>query len=270
MPSSDSTASITNRASPVHWLVQTLAAIRLALTNDPDTDPPAGSVLMPWLLLLFVGITMLSFNASDSSSRHQVFITISFVVTGIGCLTLTKIRPQRAGLSPPHVMLSLGFGGMLIGLWIDMRHVGPILLESICRSGAQLTFMDSLLLHLHFLPAMHIGMLLGGLLAIPTLRLLHPHCGRYLCSMLAQNLLCSSWMLIGMTFGALWMSRWYKLLSELPALSPLGEPADGSLGVMLGGMFAGMTWGMVISVALYRLFILWRTSRNHLHRPLQS
>lgn len=277
MPSPDSAAPITARASLTHWLAQTLAAIRPAFARDMDTDsatdsatdPHSAAVLMPWLLMLFVGITMMSFNAADSGSRHTVFIAISFAVTGIGCLALTKIRPQRAGLSPPHVMLSLGFGGMLIGLLIDMLHAGPILLESICRSGAQLVFLDSLLLHLHFLPAMHIGMLLGGLLAIPTLRVLHPRCGRYLCSMLAQNLLCSSWMLIGMTFGALWMSRWYKLLSDLPAINPLGDQAGGGLSVMLGGMFAGMTWGMVISVALYRLFIIWRTSRRHLPLPLR-
>jgi hypothetical protein len=273
MPSPDSAAPITARASLTHWLAQTLTAIRMVLLRDSATDSATDShsaaVLMPWLLMLFVGITMMSFNAADSGSRHHVFIAISFAVTGIGCLALTRIRPQRAGLSPPHVMLSLGFGGMLIGLLIDMLHAGPILLESICRSGAQLVFLDSLLLHLYFLPAMHIGMLLGGLLAIPALRILHPHCGRYLCSMLAQNLLCSSWMLIGMTLGALWMSRWSKLLSDLPAINPLGDQAGGGLGVMLGGMFAGMTWGMVISVALYRLFIIWRTSRRHLPLPLR-
>ena len=273
MPSPDSAAPITARASLTHWLAQTLTAIRMVLIRDSATDSATDSlsaaVLMPWLLMLFVGITMMSFNASNSGSRHHVFIAISFAVTGIGCLAMTKIRPQRAGLSPPHVMLSLGFGGMLIGLWIDMLHAGPILLDSICRSGAQLVFLDSLLLHLHFLPAMHIGMFLGGLLAIPTLRVLHPRCGRYLCSMLAQNLLCSSWMLIGMTLGALWMSRWSKLLSDLPAINPLGDQAGGSLGVMLGGMFAGMTWGMVISVALYRLFIIWRTSRRHIPLPLR-
>jgi len=152
MPSPNSAAPITVRASPAYWVTQTLTAIRLALTGDTATDSatdsPTASVLMPWLLMLFVGITMIGFNASDSGSRHHVFIAISFAVTGIGCLALTKIRPQRAGLSPPHVMLSLGFGGMLIGLWIDMLHAGPILLESICRSGAQLVFLDSLLLHL--------------------------------------------------------------------------------------------------------------------------
>jgi len=72
-----------------------------------------------------------------------------------------------------------------------------------------------------------------------------------------------------MTLGALWMSRWSKLLSDLHAINPLSEQTGGGLGVMLGGMFAGMTWGMVISVALYRLFIIWRTSRRHLLLPLR-
>lgn len=274
MPNPDSAAPINSRASFVHGLTQTLTAIRPALTRDMDTDSAADSlsaaVLMPWLLILFFGITLIGFTTSGSGSRHHVFIAISFAVTSIGCLALTRIRPQRAGLSPPHVMLSLGFGGMLIGLLIDTLHAGPLLLENICRSGAQLRFLDSLLLHLYFLPGMHTGMLLGGLLAIPTLRRLHPYCGRYLCSMLAQNLLCSSWMLIGMTLGALWLSRWYTLLSDTPAINPMSEQAGGGLGIMLGGMFAGMTWGMVISVALYRLFITWRTSRRSLPLPLRS
>jgi hypothetical protein len=91
-----------------------------------------------------------------------------------------------------------------------------------------------------------IGMLVGGLLAIPSLRLLRAHCGRYLCSLFAQNLMCSGWMLIGMTAGALWLSRWAQTL------------VGNSLPAMLGGMFMGMIWGMVLSVALYRGFFAWR------------
>jgi hypothetical protein len=101
-----------------------------------------------------------------------------------------------------------------------------------------------------FLPGMHAGMLAGGLLAIPSLRLLKPHCGRYLCSLFAQNLMCSGWMLIGMTLGALWLSRWTQVA------------ADNTLASMLGGMFIGMTWGMVLSVALYRSFFVWRQARQ--------
>jgi hypothetical protein len=110
-------------------------------------------------------------------------------------------------------------------------------------------------LHLEFLPGMHVGMLVGGLLAIPSLRLLRSHCGRYLCSLLAQNLMCSGWMLVGMTTGALWLSRWQA------------ESAVSSLTGMLGSMFVGMTWGMVLSVGLYRGFF---TLRNRASNKLKA
>ncbi len=143
-------------------------------------------------------------------------------------------------------MLSLGFGGMFLGLLYDVLNAGPQQLQSLCSQTVAMGFWDSLLLHLEFLPGMHAGMLAGGLLAIPSLRLLRPHCGRYLCSLFAQNLMCSTWMLVGMTLGALWLSRWELVggISTLPG--------------MLGGMFVGMTWGMVASVALYRGFFMLR------------
>jgi len=54
---------------------------------------------------------------------------------------------------------------------------------------------------------------------------------------------------VGMTAGALLLSRWQisGSASTLPG--------------MLGGMFVGMTWGMVVSVALYRGFFALRNSR---------
>lgn len=127
-----------------------------------------------------------------------------------------------------------------------MLNAGTARLESLCLQSSDLGFTESLLLHMEFLPGMHAGMLAGGLLAIPSLRLLRPHCGRYLCSLFAQNLMCSAWMLIGMTAGALWLTR---LQMNVGSLSLTG---------MLGGMFVGMTWGMVISVALYRGFFSLR------------
>ena len=146
-------------------------------------------------------------------------------------------------------MLSLGFGGMLLGLGVDLALGGLDRLESLCTQSARLGLLDSLELHIAFLPAMHAGMLTGGLLAIPSLRMLRQHCGRYLCSLLTQNLMCSAWMLLGMTSGALWLVRWQVAsgMSSLPG--------------MLGGMFVGMTWGMVLSVALYRAFFALR-NRN--------
>jgi hypothetical protein len=65
-----------------------------------------------------------------------------------------------------------------------------------------------------------------------------------------QNLMCSGWMLLGMTTGAVWLLRLQLAL---------GSP---SITAMLGGMFVGMTWGMVLSVALYRSYFLWRGKRS--------
>jgi hypothetical protein len=189
----------------------------------------------------------------DSAQLGVMLLTLFCVA--LGCAALAWVRPQRAGLSPPHVMLSLGFGGMLGGLLIDVSNAGPERLSSLCAQTASLGLMDSLALHMMFLPWMHAGMLAGGLLAIPGLRMLRPQCGRYLCSMLTQNLICSAWMLLGMTLGALWLSRWTASLGGL------------ALPSMLGGMFMGMTWGMVLSVALYRGFFVWRNAQG---LPLKS
>lgn len=135
---------------------------------------------------------------------------------------------------------------MMLGLLFDVFNFGTVRLQSLCVQSGDLGFVDSLRLHMEFLPGMHLGMLAGGLLAIPSLRVLRPHCGRYLCSLFAQNLMCSAWMLVGMTAGALWLTRAQINTGEL------------SLVGMLGGMFVGMTWGMVISVALYRGFFSLR------------
>lgn len=206
------------------------------------------AALAPTLLVLLAGITLWSLGQSSpvGNSDLPAIVVLTLTAVAAGCATLAWVRPQRARLSPPHVMLSLGFGGMLLGLLYDIYHAGPARLDSLCAQSAALGFLDSLQLHLEFLPGMHAGMTVGGLLAIPSLRLLRPHCGRYLCSLFAQNLLCSSWMLMGMTAGALWFSRW-----QLSA-------GTSTLPGMLGGMFVGMTWGMVISVALYRGFFSLR------------
>jgi hypothetical protein len=214
-----------------HWLARSIGS----------------AALTPALLVCLVGITLWSLSRSSpvvgASQASVILLTLAAVAAG--CAALAWVRPQRAGLSPPHVMLSLGFGGMLLGLLYDLLNAGPARLDNLCAQTTGLAFWESLELHIEFLPGMHLGMLAGGLLAIPSLRLLRPHCGRYLCSLFAQNLMCSGWMLIGMTLGAVWLSRW-----QLAA-------GTSTLPGMLGGMFVGMTWGMVISVALYRAFFAW-------------
>jgi hypothetical protein len=211
----------------------------------------------PAMLVLLTGMTLwaLGVNASDGDPQLALTIVLSLFNVATGCAALAWVRPQRAGLSPPHVMLSLGFGGMLAGLALDVSQSGPTRLASLCSQTSRLDLIESLHLHLEFLPWMHAGMLAGGLLAIPSLRLLRTHCGQYLCSLFLQNLMCSSWMILGMTMGAVWLSRW-QLNSGLSTASTLPG--------MLGGMFSGMTWGMVISVALYRAFFIWR---NHQTAP---
>lgn len=221
-----------NTNLPSHWLVRSIGS----------------AALTPALLVSVVGLTLwwLGHTSSIMGGMQPLPILLTLAAVATGCAALAWIRPQRVGLSPPHVMLSLGFGGMLLGLLYDIAHAGPAQLDSLCFQSAGLSFLDSLALHIEFLPGMHAGMLAGGLLAIPSLRLLRPHCGRYLCSLFVQNLMCSGWMLIGMTTGALWLVRW-----QLAA-------GTSTLNGMLGGMFVGMTWGMVLSVALYRGFFVWR------------
>lgn len=225
--------------------------------SHANTDPHwlarsvGSAAITPSLLLLAVGATLwgLGSRGNGPAQPYGAVIALSLVLVALGCAALTWVRPQRAGLSPPYIMLSLGFGGMLLGLGVDLVLGGLDRLESLCTQSARLGLLDSLELHIAFLPAMHAGMLTGGLLAIPSLRMLRQHCGRYLCSLLTQNLMCSAWMLLGMTSGALWLVRWQVAsgMSSLPG--------------MLGGMFVGMTWGMVLSVALYRAFFALR-NRN--------
>ncbi len=221
-----------NVNSQPHWLARSIGS----------------ATLTPAVLVSLVGVTLwlLGRSTSDFDGRQRLVILVTLAAVALGCAALAWIRPQRAGLSPPHVMLSLGFGGMLLGLLYDIYQSGPDRLGNLCAQSGTLGFMDSLQLHIEFLPGMHAGMLAGGLLAIPSLRLLRPHCGRYLCSLFVQNLMCSGWMLVGMTAGALWLSRW-----QLAA-------GTTTLPGMLGGMFVGMTWGMVVSVALYRGFFTLR------------
>jgi hypothetical protein len=206
------------------------------------------ALLTPALLIVLTGVALWSLGQGAAGSDAQLGVTIlaNLAAVAAGCAALAWVRPQRAGLSPPHVMLSLGFGGMLAGLWLDVSHAGLAQLASLCGQSSLLGFAEGLRLHLAYLPWMHAGMLAGGLLAIPGLRMLRTHCGQYLCSLFLQNLMCSGWMLLGMTTGALWLGRWQLAggASTLPG--------------MLGGMFVGMTWGMVISVALYRAFFFWR------------
>jgi hypothetical protein len=105
---------------------------------------------------------------------------------------------------------------------------------------------------------MHLGMIVGGLAAVPLLRVFRPGCGRQFCARLGQNLACSAWMVVGMTAGTL-------VFMNLAAWAGTRSPV-----AMLGGMFAGMVWAMVVSVSLYRHWFLIIDQRSRAPRGLRG
>ena len=189
------------------------------------------------------------------ASGGPLLLALTLAAVGSGCLALMLLRPQRVGLSPPNVMLSLGIGGMVLGLVIDAWVTPLHVIEALCTGSAGRSFGNAMLFHAQLLPAMHMLMVAGGLSAIPTLRVLRPECRR-LCSMLTQNALCSTWMLVGMTAGATLFAQSLTSLEDV------------NLSRMLAGMFAGMVWGMVISVSAYRLFFIVRDRFEAAQRAL--
>lgn len=195
------------------------------------------------MLLLLVALTLWLVRGVGSGDWHLMLLTLAGVASG--CLVLALLRPQRIGLSPPNVMLSLGIGGMLLGLLWDGLQTPLGMIEALCVTSNQFDFFESMRFHMTLLPGMHVMMVAGGIAAIPTLRVLRPECRR-LCSMLTQNVLCSTWMLLGMTLGATVFVQSIRSVNGL------------ALDRMLGGMFTGMVWGMAISVGAYRLFFITR------------
>lgn len=201
------------------------------------------NLLIPAGLLAIVAAALWITGAPGE--RQAGLIGVALAGVGSGCLALALLRPQRAGLSPPNVMLGLGIGGMSLGLAIDVWRTPLAMIEALCATSSDRGFVEAMLFHAQLLPAMHLLMVAGGLAAIPTLRVLRPECRR-LCSMLTQNALCSTWMLVGMTAGATLFAQSVTSLAGL------------ALDRMLGGMFTGMVWGMVVSVSAYRLFFIAR------------
>lgn len=192
-------------------------------------------------LLLCVTLSLVQVRGAGNGDFILLMLTLAGVLSG--CAALAWLRPQKVGLSPPTVMLSLGIGGMLLGLYWDTTRVPIPTLASLCLTSSPLGVLDSMRFHVSLFPGMHSLMLVGGLSAIPALRLLRPECRR-LCSMVTQNILCSSWMLIGMTLGS---TLFVQSINSVNGMS---------VDKMLGGMFAGMVWGMVVSVGLYRAFFI--------------
>jgi len=173
--------------------------------------------------------------------RELMWLAVTALSVLSGFAALGWLRPARVGITAPQAMLLLGTLGMLCGLTWDTRGVGLEALASLCAVRAP-DWVELARLHLEWLPAMHAGMIAGGLAALVLLRRARHDCRRQFCARIAQNIACSGWMLAGMSAGVL---LYYRLA---PLLGGSGASA------MLGGMIGGMIWGMVVSVALYRLY----------------
>lgn len=159
-----------------------------------------------------------------------------------GLLALARLRPGRGGLTSPQWMLLLGSLGMGSGMAMDAHFGGLETLAALCLGPADLGGM--LALHLTQLPLAHLGMVAGGLVVLPLMPRLRRGCRRQLCAQLGQNLLCSSWMVVGMAAGSL------VFLQLAGWAGAVREPA-----AVLAGMAAGMVWGMVASVSLVQVLI---------------
>ncbi len=186
--------------------------------------------------------------AALQQPRDLVWLAVTAFSVLTGFIALGWLRPSRVGITAPQAMMVLGTLGMLAGLAIDVQHAGLAAIHSLCAASAP-DFLALARLHLEWLPAMHLGMVAGGLGALAWLRRVRPGCRRQFCARFMQNIACSGWMMVGMVTGVI---LYYRLAAWFGSA---GVPA------MLGGMIGGMVWGMVISVSIYRGWILLRGQR---------
>jgi len=194
------------------------------------------------LVLIWSGATLGYFQPMDS---------VRMLCTGgailLGAAALGWLRPSRVGVTAPQAMLLLGAIGMVLGLLADSPAELAVL-ASVCGQAND-GLWSLMQLHWTFLPWMHVGMWAGGFAAIPLLRATRLTCKRQYCVRFAQNFACSAWMTVGMSCGVL-------VFEYLASQSDARSPAS-----MLSAMYAGMVWGMVASVGLYRLgFRIYKTS----------
>ena len=178
--------------------------------------------------------------AALQQPRELIWLGVTAFSVLTGFVALGWLRPARVGITAPQAMMLLGTVGMLGGLAFDVQRAGLEAIASMCAASGP-DFLAVARLHLEWLPAMHAGMVAGGLGALAWLRRVRPGCKRQFCARFAQNIACSAWMMIGMVAGVI---LYYRLAAWFGSA---GVPA------MLGGMIGGMVWGMVVSVTLYRV-----------------
>jgi hypothetical protein len=176
-------------------------------------------------------------------AHAPAWMALTALAIAAGCVALGWLRPAHIALTAPQAMLLLGTLGMVAGLAWDARQGGFQTLVALC-TAAPWSFFETLRMHWELLPAMHVGMVAGGLATVPILRVFRKACRRQFCARLTQNLACSVWMIAGMSGGTMLFAGAGHLFGARSAAA------------MLGGMFAGMVWGMVASVSLYRLWFM--------------
>jgi hypothetical protein len=204
--------------------------------------PAAASPFAAAGLLLLLSTSWV-LTVPGGGAHDATWLAVAAICVLAGCAGLGWLRPASVGLTAPQLMLLLGAAGMVAGLWLDTRSGGFATLAALCLSRPG-DLAGTLALHWGQLPLMHLGMLTGGLATVPLLRSLRQGCRRQFCARLAQNLICSGWMVMGMATGT---------LAFMDLASRLGDRGPAA---MLAGMFGGMVWGMVASVAMYRVWIV--------------
>jgi hypothetical protein len=203
---------------------------------------PAASTMGATTALLLLLASGWKVAAGGTGAPDAAWLVLTAVSILGGFAALGWLRPATVGVTAPQLMLLLGAAGMVLGLAFDARAGRFAALAALCLS-APVDLPGTVALHWRQLPLMHLGMIAGGLATVPLLRSLRKGCRRQFCARLAQNLLCSSWMVLGMAAGTI-------VFMHLAAARGAQGPA-----AMLGGMFGGMVWGMVVSVAIYRTWI---------------
>ena len=186
--------------------------------------------------------------AALQQPRELIWLGVTAFSVLTGFVALGWLRPALVGITAPQAMMLLGTIGMLGGLALDVHRAGLAAIASMCAASGP-DFLAVARMHLEWLPAMHVGMVAGGLGALVWLRRVRPGCRRQFCARFLQNITCSGWMMVGMVAGVI---LYYRLAAWLGSA---GVPA------MLGGMIGGMVWGMVVSVSIYRVVIGLRDAR---------
>jgi hypothetical protein len=201
----------------------------------------AALTLMPAALGIVAGETMVAPALAGGVA----------VLAGIGVIRLARGRWMTA----PHLMLTLCFAGMVIGLLADRQVVLPATLLSLCVASPSLV--ESILDHFAILPAMSFGMIFGGFATILVVELraaARPAiaCRRAICARAGFNLACNATMFAGMLGGA-WAAPHLAAAAGLPP----------SVAVMMAAMGAGMVWGMAATMTLYRSALALAARRGH-------